>query len=46
MEVYEFMKSASQKIVIQLNECSGSQLIDIRVFYKADIAKKISDLQR
>ena len=37
---YEFQKNAVEKVVIQLTEFMGYQVIDLRVFYNAGVTKE------
>lgn len=37
---YEFQKNAVEKVVIQLTEYMGHQVIDLRVFYNAGVGKE------
>ena len=34
--IFEFLKNAGQKVVIQLREYKGKKLIDLRIFYLDD----------
>ena len=37
---YEFQKNALEKVIIQFTEFKGNQLIDIRVYHNAGVAKE------
>jgi len=40
MSIYEFRKNALEKIIIQFTEFKEKELVDIRVYYLADVARQ------
>ena len=39
MEIYEFQKNAFEKVKVELGKYHGKDLINIRVYFLADVAK-------